>query len=256
MTSERPEIAVKIGATDVPEEVEKINALFFGESKVGKTHLVGTAGQHPDLAPMLYLDLEGGNATLRGFPGIEYVRIKSIKQLTGIQNELFKDSSGYYKSVALDGLTELQDLDMREIMKLLIREKPERDEEVPDKREWGKSRWHMRDIVRSFRDLPNPTNLFCTALLHELEEEGKASRFVPNLPGKQRGEIPGFMDIVGYYRKETNKRILQLEGTRRVLAGSRFSELGSSIDDPDLPTIWKLITGELSNVTFAKPDGK
>lgn len=233
---ELPQFSSRIGAEPVEEYAEFFSFLPYGESGIGKTHLIGTAADHPLLTPVLLLDLEGGRRTLRGVHGIEYVRVKKISQLVSIQNELFKADGAHYGLVALDSVSETEDIDLREIMKIVKKADQERDIEVPAPREWGINRWHMRDIVRSFRDLPVHT-IFTALDLHE-KKEGQRLKIKPNLPGKQGAEIPGFTDIVGYYRKEGNKRKLQLMGTETVLAKTRFSELGNQLIDDQINMAW------------------
>lgn len=232
VTPIRPDLATKIGAVPIEEYAEYFSILPYGESGVGKTHFIGTCSEHPALSPVLLLDTEGGRQTLRGLRNVEYVRVKRRSDLVKIQNELFKADGGHYKTVAIDSISEVQDVDIREIMHAVKKADSDRDEEVPSPREWGIARWHMRDIVRSFRDLPVHT-IFTAHDLYE-EKEGKAPKIKPNLPGKLGAEIPGFVSIVGYYRKEGNNRKLQLQGTQKVLAKTRFRELGGLLEDDEI----------------------
>jgi hypothetical protein len=80
-----------------------------------------------------------------------------------------------------------------------------------------------------------------TALHAEVSEEGKPDRLQPDLPGKQRVEIPGFMDVVAYYYKESaNHRKMQFAGTKAVpKAKTRYPELGDVIDNPTVSTLWE-----------------
>lgn len=241
-TSEAPTVDIrqKLGA-EVPADTNfYVNLLVYGESGIGKTHLCGTAADHELTAPLLVVDCEGGAVTLRKRKNVEYKRAKSLIDVQTIFNELFKYNQGWYKTVALDSLTEVQDVDMRYIMKAYAKENDKIDEDVPDQRAYGKSRTHMRTIVRAFRDLPMNTIITCLDM--ELREEGKPTRIRPNLPGKLQGEIPGFMDIVGYYYKDkANKRIMQLQGTNKVIAKTRFPELGDWMEAPTIPDIWEKI---------------
>lgn len=236
-----------------PLDFEWINLMIYAESGVGKTHFCGTAMDHPDTSPVLMIDIEEGTSTLRRWPGIDIRRARNTKDLETIHNELFMYNQGWYKTVCIDSVTDLQDLDMRIIMReaKATAKNPENvDIDVPSPREWGKNRSHMRGILRSYRDLP--MNTIITAMLYEKEEEGKPTRFIPDLPGKQLAELPGFMDIVGLYQKDITdprKRILQITGTRRVKAKTRFAELGELIENPTIPMIWERI--KAANGTIA-----
>jgi hypothetical protein len=67
----------------------------------------------------------------------------------------------------------------------------------------------------------------------------------PSLPGKARNEIPGFMDVVGYYHTRQQGQALirrvQFAKTNRVLAKDRTGLLGDAIDDPTFPQMFELI---------------
>jgi hypothetical protein len=158
----------------------------------------------------------------------------------------------YYKTVAIDSLSELADLDMKDIMKDAYSRNPDKvDKDVPSQREWGKARAHMRTIVRAFRDLP--CHVVYTASVATLQEEGQPTKYFPGLSGKLRTEIPGFMDIVGYLTAESDQgvvvRKLQVQGTRRVVAKDRTSSLAPEsgiIENPTLPDMWSLIHSAVS----------
>lgn len=233
------------------EIVDFVNLLDYGEPGVGKTFLTGTAADDPRTSPVLIFDVEGGMTTLRNKPGIDVVPVRSIKELTQKYNEVYESIDRklnriYYKTVGIDSLTELADLDMRDIMKEAYGKNPDKvDVDVPSQREWGKSRAHIRSIVRAFRDLP--CNVIFTASIASQQEEGQPTKVFPGFAGKLRTEVPGFMDIVGYYYNDVDAitgevtRRLQFQGTRRVVAKDRTSRLGGYIDDPTIPKIWDLI---------------
>ena len=245
-TTTKPEATVdirqKLGVAP-PDVANYVNLLIYGESGVGKTHFCGTAADHELTAPLLLVDCEGGTATLRKRKNIDVRRAKTLADVQEIHNELFQYNQGWYKTVALDSLTEIQDVDMRYIMKQTLQnaKNPDNvDVDVPSPREYGKSRVHVRTIVRAFRDLP--LNTIVTCLDQEIREEGRPTRIRPNLTGKLQGEIPGFMDICGYYYKESpDERRLQLVGTKKVIAKTRFPELGDVMVNPTIPEIWEKI---------------
>jgi hypothetical protein len=194
---------------------------------------------------MLLIDCEGGNDTLRGWPGVDVKRIHNMADLKRVFEDVANHNDNYYKTIALDSLSEIQDVDMRHIMReaKLTAKNPEMvNEDVPSPREWGIGRNHVRIIVRAFRDLP--CNLIVTTLTNIIVKEGKPDRFVPSLPGKLGYEIPGFMGIVGWYHFNDSKqteRVLQVKGTNRVMAKTRFKELGDIIENPTMPIIWDML---------------
>jgi phage nucleotide-binding protein len=245
-TQETKDFRKTLNAVSAAESVEWINMLVYGEPGVGKTFFCGTADDHKDTSPVLLLDVEGGTLTLRKRAKIDVAPVRSQKDVVEIHNQL-KANPGYYKTVVIDSLSELQKLDMRDIMVDAVRKRPDQDIDVPSQREWGKSIEHIRKIVRAFRDLP--CNTIMTALAYsDKDGESNAMVYTPNLPGKLKVEVPGFLDIVGYYFTAVENdqviRRMQFQKTRRVVAAKdRTDSLGSKIDDPTIPQLWSLIHG-------------
>jgi phage nucleotide-binding protein len=224
-----------------------LNALVYGEAGVGKTYLGGTADDDPRMSPVLFVDVEGGLATIRERKSIDVVTVRNMKQVEELYNRLYhsiENNSIYYKTVVIDSLTELADLDMRVVMKDSYQRNPDKvDVDVPSPREWGKVRNHIRLIVRAFRDLP--CHVLYTAHVGTLAEEGQPTKFFPGFAGKLGKEVPGFMDVVGYMYSENKEgviyRYMQVQGTRRVVAKDRTDTLGDVVENPSLPTMWDVI---------------
>lgn len=245
------------------EIIDYINALIYGDPGVGKTYLCGTAMDHPDTAPVLYLDVDGGVQTLRRRQNLDVVPVRGIDNpdpenpgINQVYEKLYasihKDAEGNrrleeYGTVVIDRLDELADVDMRHIMWAAQRRNPDKvDIDVPSPREYGINRSHIRKLVRAFRDLPCHVIFVCGVATRQ--EEGQPTRFFPGFAGKLQTEVPGFCDIVGYYYNDnstgTTIRRLQFQGTRRVQAKDRTDSLGEFIDDPSIPLMWSMINGD------------
>lgn len=241
-----------------PDEIVKfMNLMLYAEFGTGKTYFGGTAALDPRLRPLLIFDVEGGMMTLRGFPGVDVVPVRSMSVLEEKFNKLFysirKDENGedsiYYKTVMIDSGTELADLDMRFVMKAAYQRNPEKvDIDVPSPREYGIVRNHMRLIMRGFKDLP--CHFIMTAGLgidKPQPPEQRPDKYFPGFQGKLARELPGLMDVVGYYRARTQNgvinRVLQVQGTDRVAAKDRTKVLGQTIENPTLSTIWDIVEG-------------
>jgi len=228
-----------------PDQIEFLNLLVYGEPGVGKTYLAGTAQDHTKTAPVLLLDVEGGTTTLRHRPDIDVVQVRSMVQVVEVHNKLKVENNGYYKTVIIDSLTELQKLDMSDIMKELVSRRPDRDPDVPDVREWGKTGTHMRNIVRAFRDLP--MNTILTALVDASKDSTGTVTLYPNLPGKMKTELAGFFDVVGYLytrpdeEQEEITRIIQFTGTQKIIAKDRTGCLGHWMENATIPAMFDII---------------
>ena len=173
--------------------------LVMGEPGAGKTLLAGTSAEVPELMPLLYLDVDGGVVTNAQYEDIDARPITGIKQLETIYDVLDKNR-GYYKTVVVDSLSELQKLDMKDIMAEAKKKHPDTtDEEVPDQRAYLKSQVHIRNIVRAYRDL----GLHVIFITHsKVEDKAGKIKILPQLPGQQAAEIAGFLSIVGLLEVE------------------------------------------------------
>lgn len=249
-------IRERLGVQPPQETITFLNLLVYGEPGAGKTYLCGTAQDSDDTRPILFLDVEGGAMTLRRRQDVDVKQIRSIDEIIQTGNMLHQNP-GYYKTVIIDSLTELQKLDMRVVMKELKSRssRPENlDEDTPHQQAWQKSGVRISRIVRFYKDLPLHTIMTCLlATEQEKNEKGNETDIVklyhPSLPGKLRSEIPGYFDVVGFLQaKDTGggriERSLQVAKTKKVVAKDRTSSLGLVVKEPSIPTMWAMINSE------------
>jgi phage nucleotide-binding protein len=248
--AEKFDLDIALGAVPVNEAIPYVNWLIYGPPGAGKTYLAGTSKDEPECEPVLFLDVDKGTTTLRKFgKGIKVIPIESMIHLA-TTFEILANNPTKYRTVVVDSLTELQTMNMKDIMTEL-RSTPQgadRDPHVPGKREWGKSSSMMREVVRRFRDLP--CNTIFTAHSKSIEEEqfggSSLTTIMPNLPGKLATDVAGFIDIVGYLDVETQDgtihRRLQVSKSRKIIAKDRLGVLGDVIVDPTMPKLYTRIT--------------
>lgn len=242
--TEHENLRAAIGVKSASQAIDYFNLLIYGQPGAGKTYLGGTAQDHPKTSPVLVLDVEGGAATLRHRKDIDVVRIRSFRELVEVWKQLQITKDLEYKTVLVDSLSELQKLDMNDIMTSVLQRDPDRDPDVPSQREWGKSVNHMREIVRRFRDLP--CNTIFTSLAKESKDvESGRVNVTPSLPGKLASEVPGFLDIVVYLYTDVERDIvvrrLLAQPTRKFAAKDRLAALGTVLENPTIPMIWEMI---------------
>lgn len=231
----------------VSENQLKFNFLVYGLSGVGKTRLAGSAFDVPELCPILLLNIEGGDLTLRTlWPDLEAVRITSWDELKKVYESLKSGNHGY-RTVVLDSVTEMQKLGMDHTM---LQRHGDNDLAVPEIKEWNINVEQVRKYVRAFRDLPN-VNVIITALERvDIDKRTQMSRKKPSLSGKVADEVAGFLDIVTYlYVGEmdgVNNRILQTGNTAGIVAKDRSDRLPMHMINPTMLDIYNHITGKVT----------
>lgn len=244
-TAAPPTLREKLGVKPPAESISWLNLMIYGEPGVGKTHLIGTAQDHKMTSPVLVLDIDGGITTLRKRQDIDVKQIRSGNDLVKAYRDLLdavpSDGKRFpYGTVAIDTFSELQQLDLLEIMAQFARSNDRIDKDIPDMRGYGKSAVHMRDFIRAFRDLP--CNLIVTC--HSETDRDNNMRMINKikLVGKLRVDIPGFLDVVGYYFTEkdgdTLNRYLQLQNTETTIAKDRTGAFEAIEANPTIPSLW------------------
>lgn len=239
---------------------------FYGDSKVGKTMLAASAVDVPDMSPVLVISAGSSANTLRGEPRFKNVHIWRIDEFAGF-NDIYdwlapvdEGGAGHYadyKTIVLDELDNMHLMRLREIMVEVIRDDPNRDPDVPSKREWGKARSAVLNVIDAFAKLP--THLIITTWAeHSTVELTGQDRIMPSLPGKLAGEMSGRVDILAYMEVNTPRkrpgqqlteeeqqgvRIVYFAPTKRFVTGvwgvSRAEKLGAEMINPTMQQIYE-----------------
>jgi hypothetical protein len=222
-----------------------INMAVYGDPGVGKTRLAGSAFDVPEMSPVLVVDVEGGQLTLRDcYPDVSVVRVKAWDDFSNIYRDLFTQlnkGTCKYKTVVIDNLSEMQKFNMQDIMNDLLAANPDRDPYVPSVREWGKNGEMIRRTIRGFRDLPCHT-IFTLHRAVEMNDNGDIVRVYPSLSGKLANEISGFMDEVFFmYVKmvsKEQKRLLLTTATGKEVAKDRSDRLPTVVEEPTMALLY------------------
>lgn len=221
---------------DVDEIDPYLNFLVYGESGVGKTVLAGSSCLVPALAPVIFLNIEGGTLSLRKrYPEVKTVRCKAYSDIVKVY-EALKSGKHPFKTVVVDSLTESQKFSMAGIMRVTTEKDSDRDPDLPGIGEWGKNIEQMRKLVRAFRDLPMNT-IFTALAMTEKDKKGNTT-IKPQMSGKLSSEVAGFLDVVLYMYKKDVKD----EGTHRVLTSAGTEEIVAKDRTDNLPKYMKNVT--------------
>lgn len=195
----------------------RMNVLFYGPQGIGKTKLAGEAQDIPEMAPVLYLNIEGGAMTLAGRKDISFVTVTSTKQLEQVFWALAHKAPGYdqFKTVIIDSISELQTIALEEINARVIEidKSKGRNPREPDdiyQDDYGVATVRLKRLLRWFRDWPGHT--LYTALPRELyprgqDGQGQPIEVSPALSTALREAVMGYMDHVWYmFEREDIKK--------------------------------------------------
>ena len=229
-----------------PSAIAKwLKGMFFAEYGVGKTHLLGTATDHPLTSPLLIFDIDGGMETLKGMDNIDVVPVRDydtmIEKIMDLYDAVDDNGELYYKTIGVDTFSEFAGLDLAYIMRIRAEENPRLDEDVPDQYGYNKSGAHMRRVVRMLKDLP--CNVILTSHVADVQDSLNRINYYPMLAGKLRKQIPGFLDFVGYMKSEVDGddvvRSVQFVKTERVAAKQRNCGFEDIEINPTLPALFE-----------------
>lgn len=187
-----------------------LKSLFYGPAGNGKTTLLATAFEDERFLPMLIIDFEGGVDDAIGSkvkeikvkdikpnmePGIYHIRVTEWITFQNIY-DVIDDNT--FKCIAIDSLTEINQLNLMSLTNKSIGKKPViQTLKMPQIQDYGNSSFQMSVLVRSFRDLN--CNFIATA--HATRSISKITgeeSVGPNMIGQLKDKIAHIFGQVGY----------------------------------------------------------
>ncbi len=180
-----------------PKTVDEVtanyfNCILYGRPGAGKTTCAATAPP-----PLLFLDCDSGLLCLKGIPdemaqkiGLNpketfFEPIRSMDDMLQQIQRVAREnaaSPGYWNTVVVDNLTELQRVLLQDLLSTSERS-------IPTIQDWGVILLRMQKLVRLVRNLPCHT-IF---IAHEREDEHGIG---PALSGRIEIELPGYVDLM------------------------------------------------------------
>jgi len=145
-----------------------------------------------------------------------------------------------FRSNVHDDLGSIQQMIQDELMQLVVERDPRRQMDDPGRKEYGILGNRLRRWVRKYKDLPQHKIFICGQFYDEELEQ-----FRPSLIGAMRNQIAHYCDTIGYLRvskKDGETRYLHLRSKGRIYAETRFWWLPPRIKNPNLTTLFNMIT--------------
>lgn len=234
------------------------NICLFGNFGIGKTWFAATAQDHPAMADVLFLNVEGGMKTVAARGDIHAVDIHSVSDLEAIFWKLANGDAEYkgVRTVVIDSGSELQTLSLEEIVTEGMKKGGKRSSQDDIWQEdYGKSTAQLKRLFRWFRDLPLHT--IVTAHERMVFPKGKEGQqnvepvaIMPQFTQKLCKSFCGYMDHVWYmYQDDEGGRCLltQPDGLYEVKTrGVRFAKaIGEVVELGNDPENMKATLGSL-----------
>lgn len=225
-----------------------LKALIYGKHGAGKTELLATAVDVPEMNDVLFISAESGDLTVQGSPRIQnkeklfIVPATTFKQVAHIQQflqayciardandvpkmrRLFSQVTGIneadivdpprFRTVIIDSLTEVEVYCVHQLLNYTQADIMKGDDmEVAGWPEFRKNNEMVKMLVRAFRDLPMHALFSCAESWSQ--DEQKKFHYTPALTGKLSAQVQGFVDLVGWITVGTPTEG-KVEAPRRV----------------------------------------
>jgi AAA domain len=232
---------------ELQDEDEYVNLLVYGDSGIGKTVFAGSDDDVLFIAPE-----DNGTLSAKRFGST--AKKWKIHNWADIQ-EAYKWLASLdvipFNWVALDSLTEMQQMCMRHILDEGVRINPARDPDLPQLQEWIPYYEKVRRMVKAFSNLQ--VNVIFTALQQDEENEEGDKVVLPMMQGKgtqYAKQVASFMTSFGRMNIARRKagenedgtprweevRVIQWRGSKPKTVNLSLKEIRELIESGPTPT--------------------
>jgi len=247
MAKRRQELPKAPEATPFEQSKMYLNLLLWGPPGAGKTRCATSIAKHEFLRPAAVLSFEGGllSTPVEAREHLVVINIKSTGDLEAAFWALKNGEYGEIKSVIIDSGSEMQTLDIEEVVSRAFYKDDSKRDNLDDVylEDFGKSTSKLRRLFRWFRDLE--THLIVTALSQEItKKQGKDVKVVgyrPAFTPKLASSVNGYFDFVWYISEipDTDNRAILIKQRNGYYAKSRGDKFPNKypdgvVTDPDL----------------------
>lgn len=220
-----------------------INMLVYGQAGAGKTHFAASAQDVPEMADVLFLDVEGGLMTVAERGDVSAVKIESVDQLEEAFWALQQGKPGFdgFRTVVIDSISELYK-----------RDSSARKKKYKDQRQaYGESGELIRNVVQMYKayDELNVILLSQAKERYADDDTGQVVDVGPDVGPSLATSLMAAVDCVWYLyvRGKDHTRVMLTEpkgAFRAKTRGSAFAaRLGAAVENPSMAQIHALYTG-------------
>lgn len=255
--------------TNLTEEEEPLNVLYYGDGGMGKTtHLMSMAHLAPAGSKLWVASAEsgvkGGALKRRGIPidrvekypdptdPDESISADNLEsEWLRVREALHEDPTSYI-GAGWDSITEIQqalkDRDVLESVAKANRLGRERSRYVVDQDNWRTVNEQCRQLIRKYRDLP--CHFACTALQRREQDGDGVVVYQPGVTPGLQGDLVGWMDIIVHCSlaivdgEEEFRGLLRPHGKYR--GKDRFNVTPKWIVDPTFDRVHAYVFGGLT----------
>lgn len=209
----------------------------YGDTGSGKTELIGTAQDVPEMADVLVGSIDGGQATLASRASVLAAATRLPNEVEELGWLLAKPADKRIPELqkvrtgVLDGVSEMQKADLAAIAQLAATKKDTRNKDLNELQDYKLNKGRMERIIRFWRDI-NDIFLVATAWAkkkYPTDANGQEVKTVAPLsvtPDLSEGlckTIMGYFDDVWYLEKQKNSetRILYTGDFKGIFAKTR-----------------------------------
>lgn len=259
-TESNPASSLESRIVPVGEMSDWLSVAVYGRSGTGKTTFSGTAPK-----PLLILDVnDRGTISVKGQPDTYVLPIEKWEDFEEAYWYL-KSGNHNFQSVAIDTLTQLQDLAIRQVVG------DESSDMIISRRAWGTVSSLMKTWILNFRDLPLCKIFICQDRITTSDDESDtdpemiAPEVGPALSPSVARTLNAAVDVIGQTfirerlttvktKKGGEKSKIVVEYCMRIGPHARYltkirranpgTKLPSVVADPTFDKILELVKGE------------
>jgi hypothetical protein len=251
-----------LGVSEATIEDAKINALIYADPGVGKTTLAESANRHPNMAPVLFFNMEGGLLSVASRRPNK-IDIASVDHLEALLHLYAQGDPRLtrFRTLVQDSASELQRVSLQYHIARRAQGRSGRSSiNDIDRDDYGRMTVQLGRVLCMMRDLPVHTIITAHPTMNypDGDRSGPPSEVFPAFTPRLAKQVMGFFDFVWFMyftvdeEEQIDGNIREVE-TRYILTrdrgaykaktrGPRFREmLGERFENPSMPVLYDML---------------